>query len=150
MMISDKGLDFIKGWEKLELKAYKPTPDDVLTVGYGHTHGVFPGMIITPYEAEQFLLDDLKPVMDFINTRVLVPLDQEQFDALCSLVFNVGWPSFQKSTALADLNRHDVDGFIDQAFSREHGWTKQNGHILPGLVNRRAAECKLFVHGLYT
>ncbi len=149
MDISEAGLDFIMRHESLRLKAYKPTPDDVWTIGYGHTRGVYQGMLCTSFEAAQWLMDDLVPGLACINARVMTPLTQPQFDALASLVFNVGYPSFQRSTALSDLNKGDTAGFIDQAFSRERGWTKQNGEILEGLVNRRAAEQRLFVGGVY-
>lgn len=149
MDISDKGLDFIMRWESLRLTAYKPTPEDRWTLGYGRVRNVHQGDVCTPFEAQQWLMDDLVPAMACINARVMVKLDQAQFDALASLVFNVGYPSFQKSDALVDLNRGDVFGFIDQAFSEEHGWTHQKGKFLFGLYNRRQAEQRLFMDGVY-
>lgn len=150
MRISTTGREFIELRESLRLKAYKPTPDDVLTIGYGHTGpDVYQGMIITPFEADQFLTQDLLPVENAIHLYVKVPLWQWEYDALCSLILNVGISAFRHSSALTDLNNTWKDGFIDQAFSREHGWVHQAGHVLEGLVNRRKAEQALFQHADY-
>ncbi len=150
MNLSSQGLQFIERWEgPLQLKAYKPTPNDVWTIGWGHVRGVYQGMICTPFEADEWLAEDTGYAADCVNERVKVNLSQNEFDACVSLVYNVGILAFTRSQALVDINRYDQPGFLDQAFSPERGWTRQNGEILPGLVNRRAAEQSLFVNGIY-
>ncbi len=150
MNISPAGRDFIERWEGLRLTAYKPTPDDVLTVGFGHTGpDVWQGMTVTPFEAAQMLTRDLLPVEAAIARLVKVDLTQNEYDALCALVFNIGIGAFAKSTALKDLNIDYRPGFIDQAFGVVRGFVHQQGRVLIGLVNRRRAEEKLFVNGDY-
>ena len=51
--INDAGLELIKSFEALRLEAYLPTPDDVPTIGYGHTKGVQMGDTCTEEEAEE-------------------------------------------------------------------------------------------------
>lgn len=134
-------LDIIKKSEGLRLEAYLPTPNDVPTIGYGHTKGVRMGQRISLAQAEQFLLEDVDWAEDAVNSLVKVRLSQNQFDALVSFVFNVGATAFSKSTLLRLLNAGDYKGAADQ-FLR---WNKQAGKVLRGLDTRRKEERALFL-----
>lgn len=136
-----KNLDIIKRHEGLRLEAYMPTPNDVPTIGYGHTKGVKMGMRITNAQAEEYLKQDIAWAQDAVNSLVKVRLTQNQFDALVSFVFNVGASAFTKSTLLRMLNGGDYQGAADQ-FLR---WDKQGGKVLRGLTKRRAEERALFL-----
>lgn len=139
--ISDEGLKIIKDHEKLRLKAYLPTPDDVWTIGWGHTKTAKPGMVITEAEAERLLRDDLNWVEIAIADLVKVPLTQTQYDALASFIFNIGRTQFSNSTMLKLLNAKDYEGAAAQ-FPR---WNKQKGKVLAGLTKRRNQEQQLFL-----
>jgi lysozyme len=140
MKISKKGLDLIKEYEGLELKAYKDSVG-VLTIGYGSTGShVKPGMTITAQEAEALLLKDVERFEEGVSAAVKVPLNQNQFDALVSFSFNLGLGSLQKSTLLRKLNAGDYAG-AQAEFKR---WNKAGGIVLRGLVRRRASEALLF------
>src|SRR5690606_20728399 len=89
MYISKQGLELIKQFEGLRLKAYK-CPSGIWTIGYGHTKGVYPGMTITEELADKFLVDDIWYFERDVESLVKVPLTQGQFDALVSFAFNVG------------------------------------------------------------
>ena len=136
-----KNVDMIKESEGLRLDAYMPTPNDVWTIGYGHTKTAKPGMKITVKGAEALLLHDLAWVEDVVNDFVEVPLTQNQYDALCSFVYNVGGSAFRKSTLLRKLNTGDYQGAADQL----PRWNKQKGKVLRGLTRRRAEERTLFL-----
>jgi lysozyme len=136
-----KNEQLIKKWEQLRLEAYKPTPNDVWTIGWGHTKGVFPGMKITKETAQQYFEEDTAWAVSAVNTLVRVPLSQNQFDALVSFVFNIGTTQFKKSTLLRKLNVGNYEGAAAE-FPR---WNKQKGKILKGLVRRRAEEMELFL-----
>ena len=140
-------VDLIKKHEALRLEAYLPTPHDVWTIGYGHTKNVHEGMHITDQEAERLLRWDIEWVEDTLNEVVKVPLTQKQYDALASLVFNIGAGAFRKSTVLRRLNNKDYEGAAD-AFLM---WNKQrqNGKlkVLRGLTKRRTEEMELFLDG---
>lgn len=151
MILSDAGADFIKRHESLRLTAYKPTPDDRWTVGFGHAGpDVYQGMQITAYEADQLFIKDIMPAELTVQQSVKIPLEQCQYDAICALLFNVGCAAWMRSRALSSLNQHDFQDFRDQAFGADHGWVRQAGKVLPGLVNRRAAERDLFFNGVYS
>ncbi len=143
MKISQEGLDLIKKFEGLRLKAYK-CPAGVWTIGYGSTVGVVGGQEITEADAEAFLKYDLFDPELFIDFYVTVPLAQEQFDALVSLVFNIGIGAFRKSTLLKKLNAGDYRGAAKE-FDR---WTRAGGIVLSGLIGRRRIEKELFLRGI--
>lgn len=133
--------NLIKKWESLELKAYLPTPNDVWTIGWGHTKGVKRGMTITRHQAQRFFEEDVQWAEDAVNKLVKVPLNQNQFDALVSFVFNIGETNFRNSTLLRKLNRKDYEGAANE-FPR---WKHQKGKVLRGLVRRRAEEMEIFL-----
>ena len=143
--ISKKGIDLIKEFEGIRLNAY----DDgigVWTIGIGtirYPNGVRVkhGDKITIEQAEQYLKHDLDSFENIINTKVKVPLTQNQFDALASLVYNIGATNFSNSTLLKKLNAKDYAGAADQ-FLR---WNRAGGKVMNGLVRRREAERKLFL-----
>ena len=135
-----KNIDLIKKHEGLRLKAYLPTPNDVWTIGYGHTRDVRPGQVISQSQAEDFLRQDLDWVENSLNNSVKVPLKQNQYDALASLVYNIGATNFQSSTLLRKLNTGDYKGASEQFLV----WNKQKGRTLKGLVKRRQEEKDYF------
>ncbi len=143
MRISNKGRDFIKGFESLRLVAYPDpaTGGKPWTIGWGHTKGVKPGDRITQEQAEQFLSDDLAVFELSVNSVINRPMTQNQFDAMVSLAFNIGGPEFAGSTLVKKFNAGDVLGAADQ-FPR---WKFGNGKVMPGLVRRRAAERETFL-----
>ncbi|MAQ19395.1 MAG: lysozyme [Sandaracinus sp.] len=133
--------ELIKKWEELRLKAYLPTPNDEWTIGWGHTAGVQPGDVITREQAQIFFERDVAWAEEAVNSLVRVGLTQHQFDALVSLVFNIGTTQFQSSTLLRKLNAGDYDGAANE-FPR---WKYQEGKVLRGLVRRRAEEMEYFL-----
>lgn len=139
MQISKAGLDLIKQFEGLYLKAYR-CPAGVPTIGYGHTAGVAMGQTITQQQADDYLRRDVRQFERAVARLVTVPLTQGQFDALVSFAFNIGDGALAQSTLLRLLNAGDYAGAAAQ-FDR---WNKAGGRVLPGLVRRRAAERALF------
>lgn len=140
MKISKKGLDLIKAFEGLELKAYKDSVG-ILTIGYGSTGShVRPGMVITKEQAEELLKQDVSRFEGGVNDVVKVPLTQNQFDALVSFSFNLGLGNLKSSTLLRKLNASDYYGAANE-FLR---WNKAGGKVLNGLTRRRQAEKDMF------
>jgi len=143
----------IESAENCELKAY-PCPSGIPTIGYGHTAGVRLGMTCTQAQASEWLCEDVRYVEGLIHEHVTAPLNQNQFDALCSLIFNVGpgakggkdgiilLASGQPSTLLRKLNAGDYAGAADEFPKWCHC---AGGTLLQGLVTRRARERALFL-----
>ena len=96
--LSQKGIDLIKEFEGLRLKAYRD-PVGVLTIGYGHTGSdVKVGQVISQTRAEQLLKGDTGWAQDAVRRSVKVPLSQGQFDALTSFTYNLGGGALASST----------------------------------------------------
>lgn len=139
--INQAGLDLIKDSEGFIEMAYRD-PGGVLTIGYGHTGpDVVEGMIITPEQAEQLLRGDLQEAEDTVSNLVTVPLNENEFSALVSFVFNVGAGNFEESVLLELLNQGNYLGAADEFLV----WDKDNGEKLPGLTERRERERSLFL-----
>ena len=136
-------LAHIKASEGLRLKAY-PDPGSVdgnpWTIGYGSTSNVRKGMVITEQEAEARLVADLGTAENAVSRLVTVPLNDNQYGALVSFVFNVGVKAFSGSTLLRKLNAGDYAA-VPAQLSR---WNKNDGSVMPGLTKRRTAEGKLW------
>lgn len=133
-------LDPIKKHEALRLNAYMPTPNDVPTIGWGHTKGVKMGDKISQAQAQALIEQDVAWVKRCIDNTVKVPLGPNQVAALYSFVFNLGGANFRTSTLLRKLNAGDYPAAAKE-FKR---WNKQKGKVLRGLTTRRAHETALF------
>ena len=111
MKTSSKGIDFIKSFETLQLRAYKAVQTErYYTIGYGH-YGpdVKPGSSITEAEAEQMFAEDIADFEQCVSRSTAGwNLKQSQFDALVSLAFNVGVNAFQNSTLLKLSSREQT------------------------------------------
>lgn len=147
MKISDEGLRLVKSFEGYHARlddgrcrAYR-CPAGVLTIGWGCTEGVQEGMVWTEAEAETALRRELAKFEAGVIQAVTVPMNQNQFDALVSLAYNIGLGGFRKSSILKAVNKEDWAGAA-KAFQK---WNKGGGKVLPGLVARRAREAALML-----
>lgn len=145
MKLGEKGFAIIRSYEKFRPTAYKPTPNDIWTIGFGHTRGVKEGDCCELHDGEDWLHADVAVAEKAVNSNVTVPLTQNQFDALVSLVFNIGAAAFSSSTLRHLLNA----GVYDGAAAEFPKWRKQAGRVLAGLVARRKTERDLFETGSY-
>jgi len=141
MQLSQEGLCLIKAHEGLSLTPYT-CPAGKLTIGYGHV--VKQGEVIAEnfneFEAQRLLKADISTVERAIGRLVAVPLTQKQYDALVSLIFNIGVAAFANSTLRACLNRGNYT-----AAAREFlRWKFASGRVIEGLARRRAAEMAIF------
>jgi len=139
MNISKEGLSLIKKFEGCELEAYL-CPAGVWTIGYGHTKDVKEGDKINKEEADYLLQEEMIEYESYINDFVEVPLNQNQFDSLCSWVYNLGPTNLKNSTMLKVLNEEKYAD-VPQEIKR---WNKAGGEVLDGLIKRREAEAKMF------
>ena len=145
MVVSLFGVDIICGFEGKRLAAH----DDgvgVWTIGFGTT--VYPngikvmkGDTCTEAQAKTYMAHDLKKFEATVNKAVTVQLNQNQFDALVSLAYNIGTNAFSGSTLVKKLNSNDFRGAADQFDI----WVNAGGKRMQGLVNRRAKEKALFL-----
>ena len=139
MNISKEGIALIKRFEGCEIKAYQDSVG-VWTIGFGHTKDVKEGDEITTELAGIMLEEEMPEYEGYINDMVKVDLEQCQFDALCSWVYNLGPTNLSESTLLKVLNEKKYDEIPVQI----KRWNKAGGQVLEGLIKRRGAEALLF------
>jgi lysozyme len=140
---SEYAINLIKKWEKFRSKTYLCSSGKK-TIGYGtriEFHPELRNTCITEPKAIQLLKNDLnKDVVSAINKFVKVPLKQNEFDALVSLIYNIGRSRFVNSKLLNDINSGNLK-------SLKKNWAefrKDDSGVSNGLVNRRSEELNLF------
>lgn len=146
MKASQKAIQIIKDSESLKLKAYI-CPAGKLTIGYGHTKNVTPGMVISSLQAEQLLAEDVTSAEADLNKLLKKQLTQNQYDALLDFVFNLGAQKLATSTLLKLVNADPNNALIPAEFLKWVYATNPKTGLkekLPGLVTRREKEAKLY------
>jgi lysozyme len=147
--ISDAGLNFVAGWEGFRPTAYNDAAGHA-TIGFGHLLHTGPVTALdrkrhlTRAQGLKLFRQDMRRFEDAVNRYVTVPLEQAQFDALCSFAFNVGIIGFRDSTLLRHLNNERRTAAADEFLK----WNKAGGRTLEGLTRRRQAERKMFLTGI--
>ena len=145
--INEAGLALLRQAEGLRLTAY-PDSAGLWTSGYGHRRGAYAGQTCTKDQAEAWLHEDAAIAANAIEMATgngaRVWLNDNQFSALCVFVFNIGATAFRTST----LRQRLVAGDLEAAPGEMRRWCHdtENGVkvISEGLVNRRAAEIRLW------
>lgn len=178
MKLSPEGTDFLKRQEgaiQNTQKIHIPYFDVAAfrTVGYGHKltpSEVSSGKIIlfdqnnikevirfndgiTEEQATRILQKDVGYSEYCVNRDIAIPLKQNEFDALVSLVFNIGTNAFRTSTLRKVVNtapENNPDEYARAVEFQFKRWTYAGGRIVPGLVTRRGREARLFTMGKYT
>lgn len=150
MKIGKKGLDLIFEFEtggnlKKYLTAYQDSVG-VWTIGIGSTYyennaRVKKGDKISEERARELFTSILPIYENAVSGTIKKALTQNQFDALVSLVYNIGGTAFAKSTIARKININPLDASIAYEFSR---WNKAGGRVLAGLTRRRKAESDLY------
>jgi lysozyme len=147
--MNDQGFLILTNFEGCEeklpdgtLRAYQDE-GGVWTIGFGCTHHVTPGLIITMDDAKARLAEDLQEFVGLLD-HYLGPckpnINANQYSAMLSLLYNIGTLDFATSTLLNCVRmRH-----FDDAAKEFPRWCKEKGVRDKGLFRRRMAEQSLF------
>lgn len=152
MKISENGLKLIQEFESFVNAPYLDSAR-VWTIGYGSTY--YPNgkpvtgrdKPITREYAETIqrnvISKDFEPVINELLEKEIASgfINQNMFDAIISLTYNIGVNGFKRSSVLRLLKQGDKQNAAD-AFLL---WNKADGKVLKGLVNRRKKERELFL-----
>jgi GH24 family phage-related lysozyme (muramidase) len=158
LKISQKGIDFIKDWEKFEPNAYNDSKD-FCTIGYGHLIArakcetiTLPDEFkkgITKERATELFNGRLADFENAVKRDITVDLFQYEYDALVSLLFNtgsnflnVGGAKKGETQIKKKINNSEYADGADQMSDVTNGGDK-------GLVKRRKAEINMFKNNVY-
>lgn len=137
----------IKAIEKFHPTPYEdPKGSGVNSIGYGHrmpqgdTH-----KYVTESQAHSLLMQDLTEAASYVRYNITRKLDQKQFDAITSIVYNVGRSRFNNSKLRASLNNPRVSNQAIGEMIKNSFLTKEYS----GLEKRRAIEANLYLGGAY-
>lgn len=149
LSLSDEGLDFLARHEGCKLNSYNDSQGHC-TVGIGHllhqgkcngapSEAAFKDGILRDNAVELFR-DDIASREDAITNALKIQINQYQYDALVSFVFNIGIGGFLNSGVLTELNKSNYS----KVPAKMMEWTKNKE-----LVGRRTDESHLFATGEY-
>lgn len=148
MTTKEQGIELIKHFEGCVLSAYQDSVG-IWTIGIGSTVyedgiRVKEGDKISSGKAIALLSHYLRRFENVVNSLLTAKLEQCQFDAVMSFVYNVGTGAFSRSTLLKKINADPDDLTIPKEFSK---WCKARGKVIMGLKVRRNAEAVLYITG---
>ena len=140
MRTSKRGLELIEQFEGFRANRYLDAVG-VPTIGFGTTAADVRPLPATcnRAQAEAWLADNVARKYEPAVRALGVPLNQNQFDALVSLAYNLGPGVFGWQIG-TDLRKRDYKA----ASADFMHYVYAGGRKLQGLVNRRAAERRLF------
>jgi lysozyme len=138
--LSERGAQFIAGFE-----GFRSTPywdHDHYSIGHGtRARGTGDGPI-TRAEARRRLRDAVDATYGRAVDRLPVKLNQNQFDAVTSFVFNLGPGAIDPDTGIGKALRAKQ---WQRAADEMLGWNMAGGRVLAGLTARRKKERALFL-----
>jgi len=144
MKLSISARQKLKDFEGFREYAYIPVKGDVWTIGYGFTKGVGKGDHMTLAEADARLVSELVEYERAVYFACTIAPNQNEFDAMVLLCYNIGIAGFKRSSVLRAHNRGDSQAAA-RAFSL---WNRSGGKVYRGLTRRRAEEAALYLKPL--
>lgn len=146
MKLNNSGYLLITEFEGFSAKPYLCSAK-VPTIGYGNTYypnGTKVTMLdkeITKVQAFEMFKSIADKFANKVSKLVTSPLNQNQFNALVSLAYNIGIAAFTNSTLLKKVNINHNDKSIELEFKK---WNKVNKKEVAGLTRRRLYESKVY------
>ena len=150
-MKTSKAEYLIKLSEGLRLKAYLD-PVGIYTIGWGNIFNYTKNRpvqkedTITKAEAQLFFDIHMQGIVAGLKKLLKVNVNENQFNALLSWVYNYNLQTLAKSTLLKLLNAGKSKELVANEFLKwNKGKVRGKLVVLPGLVTRRRAEADLFL-----
>ncbi len=139
----NKAIALIKKYEGFRANAYRLAGETYYTIGYGESNAsINKNSKTTEAEASVFISRRLEELTKSLSKIVKVDLNENQYNALLSFIYNIGITAFTQSTILKRINSSEFD-LASKEFDR---WVKgADGKPISGLVIRRKEEKQLFI-----
>jgi len=144
--LDENGYRLIQEFEGLSLVPYLCSAK-VATIGYGATF--YPsGKKVTMQDApislataKWMLKETANKFAVDVDKMIKANVNQNQFNAIVSLAYNIGVGGLAKSSLLKKVNVNPSDPTIRNSFLI---WNKAGGRVLDGLTKRRTKEANLY------
>ena len=146
MQLSTNGFNLLAELEGVVLNPYKDSVG-IPTIGIGSTYYedgtkvTMKDKAITKERAIQLAKNVVKSFEARVNKSIIVPMTQNQFDAMVLLCYNIGESSFARSSVVRNFNAGNLQKAADSFLL----WNKAGGKVSKGLTNRRQKERNLFL-----
>lgn len=149
MTTSQKGIDFIIAHEGVRYKMYRDVAG-LPTIGIGHLikngEDWLMTATLTDAQVKDLLRQDLNGTEIGVKSNVHVNLNQNQFDALVSLLFNIGSGNFSNSSVKRSINNNGSREEIETNWKK---WKFAGGNEIQFLNTIRANEIKMYFEEEY-
>ena len=146
MQLSTNGFNLLAELEGVVLNPYKDSVG-IPTIGIGSTYYedgtkvTMKDKAITKERAIQLAKNVVKSFEARVNKSIIVPMTQNQFDAMVLLCYNIGESGFARSSVVRNFNAGNLQKAADSFLL----WNKAGGKVSKGLTNRRKKERNLFL-----
>ena len=146
MQLSTNGFNLLAELEGVVLNPYKDSVG-IPTIGIGSTYYedgtkvTMKDKAITKERAIQLAKNVVKSFEARVNKSIIVPMTQNQFDAMVLLCYNIGESGFARSSVVKNFNAGNLQKAADSFLL----WNKAGGKVSKGLTNRRLKERNLFL-----
>ena len=160
LTMSPEAVALLKSIEALRLKPYDDQTGGQIeewvkgaTIGYGHLIAKSEWATyedgLTREEADALFLADAAPFEQAVGKTITVGVQQYEFDAMVILAFNIGKSGFHDSTIAGMINSYTPGQSLKPLEQAWKAWNKSQGKVSKGLVNRRAAEWRIYTSAAY-
>ena len=146
MKLNNSGYLLITEFEGFSAKPYLCSAK-IPTIGFGSTYYSDNKRVtmldkeITRVQAFEMFKTIADRFASVVSKLVTSPLNQNQFNALVSLAYNIGTGNFASSTILKKVNKNHNDITIVLEFKK---WNKANKKEIAGLTKRRIYEANIY------
>lgn len=153
MTVSDACLEYIKAGEGFSALPYNDGTGWYIGYGCACSPDDYPNGI-TESQAEALLREKMglfgAAVISFLDKYGLTAT-QGQFDALCSMSYNLGTSWLNAENRLPGMLIKGIENFSDEEIvSAFAAWCHVGGSVSEGLLRRRIIEAKMFLSGDYS
>jgi GH24 family phage-related lysozyme (muramidase) len=160
LTMSPEAVALLQAIETLRLKPYDDQTGEETahwvkgaTIGYGHLIGKAEWASysagITAIQADALFKSDAEPFERAVGETISVGVQQYQYDAMVILAFNIGASAFRDSTVAKLINEPNSQSGNSSLEVAWKSWNKSQGKVNQGLINRRAAEWRIYTSAIY-
>lgn len=146
MTVSEELKELLKSTHKFTRTIWT-SKTGISYIGYGHILSDKEDFVkLTKKQCIELFEKDISTINRSLTKLVKKEIPQNHFDALASVLYDIGPTLFKKSSLLTLYNK----GLLDEASLRIMVWSKYKGIHSSALEYRRRIDYKIFTSNIYT